>query len=210
MITRIFLLSPAFCGGRRAKALLRSDSTMPLAARLRAGDLSLGEAFSFVSGLYFRGKLTYARHFSGGETTASGATLVITPTRGLLRPEAIVTADDLREFAAVDIADDEERYRRPLVRDLDALAASQPPDTTVVLLGSIATGKYVDLLTATFGPRLLFPPSFIGRGDMSRGGLLLRSARESVELEYAVLDPATRRTGPRPPKLPPLRGTVTA
>ena len=56
------------------------------------------------------------------------------------------------------------------------LAARVPADGRVVLLGSVATGKYVDLLAAALGARLHYPPTFIGRGDMSRGGLLLRSA----------------------------------
>jgi hypothetical protein len=70
----------------------------------------------------------------------------------------------------------------------------------VVLLGSIATGKYVDTLIESLGPRLLFPSDFVGRGDMSRGGLLLRSAREGRELDYIPVAGALRR-GKRPPKL---------
>lgn len=59
-------------------------------------------------------------------------------------------------------------------------------------------------LVATFGARVLFPAEFVGRGDMSRGGLLLRRAREGVELEYAALSGAVRR-GKRPPKLERVR-----
>ena len=70
----------------------------------------------------------------------------------------------------------------------------------MVLLGSIATGKYVDALLDALGPRLLFPTDFVGRGDMSRGGLLLRSAREGRELDYIPVAGALRR-GKRPPKL---------
>jgi hypothetical protein len=176
---------------------------MPLAAQLREGRLTLGEAFSFISGLYFRGKLTYALRFGPGDFVPN-QTLIITPTRGLQRPEVVVTADMLREFATVDIASEDERYWAPLARDLATLVETLPEAAGVVLLGSIATGKYVDQLASVFGARLLYPPSFIGRGDMSRGGLLLRSAREGVELEYAVLDPSERRRGPRPPKLPRL------
>jgi hypothetical protein len=73
-----------------------------------------------------------------------------------------------------------------------------------VLLGSIASPKYVDVLLDIFGNRLRFPRDFVGRGDMSRGGLLLRRAREGVELEYARIAGAARH-GARPPKLPPLR-----
>ncbi len=151
-----------YCSGRTQRSRSPSDC-----GRAR---LTLGDAFSFCSGLYFRGKITYARRF------APEATLVITPTRGLQPPDTVVTADLIREFAGVDIASDDVRYREPLERDLRALAARLPAGARVVLLGSVATGKYVDVLVRSLGRTLHFPPSFVGRGDMSRGGLLLRHA----------------------------------
>lgn len=202
---QVFLLSPAYCGGRRAKILLKPNSEAVLAKRLAEGSLTLGEAFSFLSGLYFRGKLTYARAFGDPGSPRIPPTLVITPTRGLQPPELPITAALIQEFASVDVHEDDARYRVPLERDLAALAAALPARARVVLLGSVATGKYVDVLTAALGRRLHYPPSFIGRGDMSRGGLLLRCASAATELEYAVLDRQAPRHGPRPAKLPPLR-----
>lgn len=196
----VFLLSPAHCGGRRATALLRPDAGSPLAARLRAGSLTLGEAFSFMSGLYFRGKLAYARAFAGADH------YVITPTRGLQPSDWPVSVALLQEFGSTDIAAGDLRYREPLERDVAALAARMAPAARVVLLGSIATEKYVEVLAPLLGRRLHYPPSFIGRGDMSRGGLLLRSAASGVELEYAPLDPRAPRRGPRPERLPRARG----
>lgn len=198
-MTTVFLLSPAYCGGRRAQSMLRPGATLDIAKRLQSGTLTLGDAFSFCSGLYFRGKITYARAF------APHATFVITPTRGLQPADTIVTADLIREFASVDISEDDARYRGPLERDLHRLAArlDEERDARVVLLGSVATGKYVDVLVQRLGARLHFPPSFIGRGDMSRGGLLLRHAASGVELDYVPLESHTKRHGPRPPKLDP-------
>lgn len=196
----IFLLSPAYCGGQRATYLLRDGSKVALAARLRDGTLTLAEAFTFMSGLYFRGKIAYAQAF-GCHTPPA---LVITPTRGLLPPDTLVTAKLLREFARVDVDADDARYRRPLVRSLQALTMTLPANSRVVLLGSIATGKYVDVLTRHVGERLHFPLEFVGRGDMSRGGLMLRCAASGTELEYATLRPDVRRHGTRPPKLTPL------
>ena len=193
----LFLLSPASCRGRRAQVLLKPGASFDLAARLREGAVTLGEAFSFLSALYFRGKLAYAKAFA-----SPASTFVITPTRGLVSPDAIVTVELLREFAAVDVHLDEPRYRKPLERDLAALVAQGGVHDRVILLGSVATGKYAEILASTFGSRLHYPASFIGRGDMSRGGLLLRSARSGTELEYAVLDLTVKRRGPRPPKLP--------
>jgi hypothetical protein len=196
---RLFLLSPANCGGRRASYLLRPQASSPLALRLRDGTLTLGEAFSFMSGLYFRGKLTYARAFGG-----DAASYVITPTRGLQRPDLLVSVDLLHEFAATDISAGDASYRAPLERDLAALTTELSHPAPVVLLGSIATDKYVDVLAPALGPRLQYPISFIGRGDMSRGGLLLRHAASGEELEYVTLDTAAVRRGGRPPKLAPL------
>lgn len=191
---RVFLLSPAHCGGKRAQVLLNERAAFPLAARLRAPDgVSIGEAFSFLSGLYFRGKLAYAARFARPPAGRSGA-LVITANRGLLPAEAMVTLRDLREFGTVDIRADDARYREPLARDAGAIAGDA--ETSVVLLGSVATGKYVDVLLGIFGDRLLFPSRFVGRGDMSRGALLLRAAREGTELDYQPVAGAVRR-GPR-------------
>src|SRR5437870_5647388 len=113
---RIFLLSPANCNGRRGAQVLSPQSKSEAAQRLRSTDgIPLGDLFSFVSGLYFRGKLTYARHFAA------------------------------------------------------------PPDVDNPV---------------------------VGRGDMSRGGLLLRQAAADVELTYVPIAGAVRH-GPRPPKLSP-------
>ena len=192
----VFLLSPAHCGGRRAQMLLRDEASFPLAIRLRETGAPIGEVFSFLSGLYFRGKLAYGRAF--------GRPLVIAPGRGLLTPEEALTLDGLRAIAAIGVAPDEPRYREPLARDADALAASLGGGQVVVLLGSIATGKYIDVLESRLEGRLRFPAAFVGRGDMSRGGLMLRCVRRFEELEYVPLPGAARR-GKRPARLTPLR-----
>jgi hypothetical protein len=199
--TRVFLLSPAHCGGRRAAILLKPGAGSLLALQLQAGTLTLGEAFSFMSGLYFRGKLSYARAFA---TEPDAESFVITPTRGLQRPDTLVSVELLREFSGTNIAAGDMRYREPLERDLVNLSARLAESARVILLGSIASDKYVDILAPALGERLHYPSSFIGRGDMSRGGLLLRSAASGVELEYEPLNPTATRRGPRPPKLEPL------
>jgi hypothetical protein len=197
---RIFLLSPARVDGERAEMMLSPRATFPLARRLREpGGAPLGEVMSFLSGLYFRGKLAYAEAFA---RPASGV-LVITQDAGLQPPSRALTAAAMRGAARVDIDAANPRYRKPLEASAAALARLLRPTDEVVLLGSIASSKYVDVLTAIFDGRLLFPLEFVGRGDMSRGGLLLRCARAGVELTYVPVLGATR-TGVRPPKLPPL------
>jgi hypothetical protein len=181
--------------------LLNPASDMALARDLREGRLTLGAAFAFVSGLYFRGKLAYARAFSSPHAPA----FVITPTRGLMSPDTLVTAALLREFATEDVHAGAARYRRALEVDVAELADRLPADTRIVLLGSVATGKYVDVLEPFFGGRLYFPLHFVGRGDMSRGGLMLRSSRSGIELEYSAFVSGQRPRGPRPPKLDALR-----
>jgi hypothetical protein len=207
---RIFLLSPANCNGPRAQMVLSDRARFDLAVRLRGDEgAAIGEVFAFVSGLYFKGKLAYALTFArppepGAPLAGSGA-LVITPSAGLRPAETRVTADALRAFAGVDIAANDPRYRRPLLASAKALSEEIGPACEVVLLGSIASAKYVDVLREVFGERLLFPIAFVGRGDMSRGGLLLRCVRSGEELEYVPVEGAVRH-GPRPPRLPPIRG----
>jgi hypothetical protein len=207
-MARIFLLSPANCNGRRAKQALSPRATFALAAALRSEDgAPLGDLFSFVSGLYFRGKLTYARRFAqppdAGHAVVGDGVHIITPNAGLRSPETRVTDAAVRAFGRGDVDASNARYRRPLEASARALLADIGPDCDVVLLGSIASPKYVDVLTGIFGERLQFPSAFVGRGDMSRGGLMLRHASDGVELQYVPVIGAIRH-GSRPPKLPPL------
>lgn len=210
---RIFLLSPANCGGARAKQILSPRAQFALAAALRAEGAPLGEVFAFVSGLYFRGKIAYARRFAAppepGNPVVGGGVLVITSNAGLRDADTLVTHAALRGFArgAIDAAN--ARYRRPLEASARALLREIGPDCDVVLLGSVASPKYVDVLAEIFGQRLRFPIEFVGRGDMSRGGLLLRCARDGEELAYVPVVGAVRH-GRRPPKLPPLTWTARA
>ena len=197
---RVFVLSPANCGGRRAQQALSPRAQFPVANQLRSREgVPLGDLFSFMSGLYFRGKLTYARRFAAG----ASAIYVITPTAGLRAPDVLVTRTVVQRFAAGNIDADNPAYRRPLEKSARALASDIGEACDVVLLGSIASPKYVDVLLGIFGERLRFPAEFVGRGDMSRGGLLLRKAAEGIELEYIPVAGAVRH-GRRPPKLPPL------
>ena len=200
---RIFLLSPANAGGERAAMLFRPGASFDLAVRLRREGAPLGEAFAFISGLYFRGKLAYAQAFAAPPPDVPGA-FVITSGLGLVPPETVVTLDHLRQIAGVPIDADEPRYREPLERSCRTLVELAGDDCDFVLLGSVATVKYLAPMVGVFGDRLLFPEEFIGRGDMSRGGLMLRCARSGQELTYGPLGLATRH-GPRPPKLPRLR-----
>jgi len=196
-LPRVFLLSPAHCGGERAQLLFSPRARFDLACRLRSGEgAPLGEVFSFLSGLYFRGKLAYASTF--------GLPLVITTNAGLRPADDRVTLETLRLAARVDIKAGNPRYRRPLLASAKAVAEWLGPGGTVTLLGSIASDKYVDVLLGVFGERLTFPAEFVGRGDMSRGGLLLRCVRERQELSYVPVAGAVRH-GPRPPRLAPVR-----
>lgn len=200
-VPRIFLLSPAHCGGKRAGLLLDDRASFSLARQLReTGGAPLGEVFSFLSGLYFRGKLTYARAFARPPRALSGV-FIITPGHGLRLPEEPIDVLRLREFAAIAVDTADARYREPFASDAEALAAAAG-DSEVVLLGSVATTKYTSILAAAFGERLRFPATFIGRGDMSRGGLMLRCVRTGQELDYVQLF-ATVNRGRRPPRLEP-------
>lgn len=199
---RVFLLSPANTNGKRARMLLNPAASFELAVRLRHGTATLGEAFSFVSELYFRGKMAYIERFRTADNDGPSA-LVIAAGIGLLPPETPVSVETLRTIAEVPIDLREPGYREPFERAARSLCEQTPANCEVVLLGSIATDKYVRPLLEVFGDRLLFPEAFIGRGDMSRGGLMLRSANAGSELSYVPAQSAMRH-GSRPPKLPPL------
>ena len=202
MPPRVFLLSPARCAGKRCEQLLDRRAAFELALRVRGEGAPLGDVFSFLSALYFRGKLTYAKRFATPPPSCPGV-LVITPDRGLVPPDLSITSADMRAFGRVDIDEGNRRYTKPLRDGALGLRALLPRGAEIVLLGSIATAKYVDVLLDEFGASLLFPEAFVGRGDMSRGGLLLRSARAGVELAYRPLDGAERR-GRRAARLPAL------
>jgi hypothetical protein len=185
-VNRIYLLSPANPSGIRARQVMNEAAKFDLAVRLRSEGAALGDVFAFISGLYFRGKITYA--------SAYGTPLIITAGRGLLPPETRITLDDLRAIAAVPIDLEEPLYRKALERDALQLHKTLPEDCEVVLLGSIATSKYLEPLIDILGSRLMFPADFVGLGDMSRGGLMLRCVREGRQLDYirATYEPKKR------------------
>jgi hypothetical protein len=199
---RIFLLSPANVAGIRARFVTRVDADFEMAVRLRQGGVPLGDLFAFISGLYFRGKLAYARTFCDVPPDIDGA-LVITSSGGLVSPEAVITLKRLQEIASGNVDPSDRRYTTLLECDAQNLARVSGESCQIVLLGSIATPKYVEPLLTVFGERLMFPAEFVGRGDMSRGGLMLRCVQSGEPLTYVPLLGATRH-GPRPPKLAPL------
>ena len=186
-LARVFLLSPADCGGQRARMIANPAAEFDLAVRLRgAAGAPIGEVFSFVSGLYFRGKLAYARAFSR-PSPSNGGIWVITAGDGLQSSEMPLTLAHLQRYAAIPVASHEMRYRAPLERDVANLMERLDAETQIVLLGSIASGKYLEILVDTLGRRLHVPRQLIGLGDMSRGSLLLRCAAEGRELDYASI-----------------------
>jgi len=206
---RVFLLSPAHCGGRRAGQVMSPKARFALAEELRSRrGAKLGDVFEFVSGLYFRGKRAYAMRFAAppepDNAIVGCGVQIITPNAGLRSPDTYVTPRAIRAFAATEVDPDNASYRRPLEMSARALAREVGADCDVVLLGSVASPKYVAVLLEIFGGRLRFPVEFVGRGDMSRGGLLLRCARDGQELEYTPIAGAVLH-GARPPKLPPIK-----
>ena len=201
--SRIFLLSPAKAGGLRYEMLLRREARFDLAGKLRDGQATIGEVYTFISGLYFRGKMAYAEAFS---TAPPGlpSSLVIVPGAGLVPPDTIVTVQQLRAISEIPVDEANIAYRHPLLTSAKLLNEHGGADCLIVLLGSIASEKYTKPLLDVFGDRLVFPADFVGRGDMSRGGLMLRCARSGTELTYVPIRGAVRH-GARPPKLERIR-----
>ena len=198
-MNQIFLLSPANLAGVRGRRILSKWARLEIALRLRGEGLPLGELFAFVSGLYFRGKLAYARAFAQAPPDTP-AIFVITTSLGLVPPERVITRSDVERMTLVPIDPADGRYRDPLRRDIRTIEASLNEGCAIVLLGSIATPKYVEPLLEVLGERLLFPAEFVGRGDMSRGGLMLRCVKSGKQLTYIPVATAVRH-GTRPPSL---------
>ena len=136
LASRIFLLSPANCGGTRARQVLSPKAHFALAERLRSREgAPLGELFAFVSGLYFRGKLAYARRFAvppdPATAIAHAGVQVITPNAGLRTPDTLVTCAAVRAFAGSEVHPGNAAYRRPLEQSARApFAGTSAPTAT--------------------------------------------------------------------------------
>lgn len=199
IVAPIFLLSPAKAGGRRYAILTNEKADFDLALKFRAGSATIGEIYSFISGLYFRGKMAYVNAF-GAAPERSSRVYVIVPGLGLLPPETVLSAEQLRATADIDVHEDNPLHHDVLLAAGESLDRATGYERSVVLLGSIASAKYTTALLKVFDQRLLFPAEFVGRGDMSRGGIMLRSAASGQELTYVAVGGGTLR-GPRPARL---------
>ncbi|MFL6197405.1 MAG: hypothetical protein ACJ75H_24680 [Thermoanaerobaculia bacterium] len=195
---RVFLISPASLDGVRAAQLTSPRARFGAALQYRGPEgVSVEEAFTFMSSLYFRGKITYARHFAAPppELRLGGpddGILVIAPGFGLVPPSWRINPEIMKKLRRTPVDLKHRGYCEPMRQHAEQLRGLAP-DSWVVLLGSVATGKYVDLLLPVFGERLLFPREFAGAGDMKRGGMLLRAVREGRELDYVNLEAPRRR-----------------
>src|SRR6267378_3086112 len=93
---RIFLLSPAYAAGERARMILSDRAKFELAQKLRSKrGAPIAMVFTFLSGLYFRGKIAYANAFARPVRGIPGI-FVITPTRGLVDASTRIRLKDLR------------------------------------------------------------------------------------------------------------------
>jgi hypothetical protein len=204
MSPRLFLLSPANLSGTRAAQLASPRASFEAARRYRSPEgVPIADAFEFMSSLYFRGKIAYARRFAVPSPVVGGSgVFVITSGYGLVPPEWPLTEERMKRMKKIDVDVSTRSYTKPLKEHAQLLARALEPDAEIVLLGSVATGKYVDVLRPILGDRLRFPALFAGLGDMSRGGLMLRAARLGRELQYTTLDAPRHRTDGGTGKMP--------
>ena len=200
---RIFLLSPARLDGKRAHLLFHPVTMFPEARALHStAGAPIGEIFAFLSGLYFRGKLAYAEAFARPPLGLNSGVFVITPNRGLLNPSVRMTVDDLARLAKTEIDPSAKEFRKNPPAGRQSPRADAWPARRAHSAGQHRTRKYIDVLLSTFPQELLFPAVFVGRGDMSPGGLMLSCVDAHMELAYLPIRGAILR-GARPPKLPP-------
>jgi hypothetical protein len=187
IVSTIFLLSPANLSGKRGRMLLNASAEFDLARALRSpAGAPLEQAFSFVSGLYFRGKAEYARRF-GRALAGTPSGFVMTAGGGLCSLDETITKTRLEAWQRVAVSEQNPHFTAPLQRHACELLDAHGPSARFVLLGSVATRKYVAPLLEVFGSSLLYPRRFAGLGDMSRGSLLLRAVADGTELDYESL-----------------------
>ena len=124
--------------------LLNPGANFELAAKLRAGAATLGEVYSFISGLYFRGKVAYSDAFGSAPQDLPPA-VVIVQGLGLLPLQTLMTAEKLTAAGAVSIERDHIAYRTALLRDAKAVKSASGASCQFVLLGM--TAQY-DLISA--------------------------------------------------------------
>lgn len=196
---QIFFLSPANVSSVRGGMVLGNSGSCALASRLRGAGVPLGEIFTFISGLYFRGKLTYAKAYANPPAGLPGV-VVITTSGGLVSPDRVLGLEEFRETVSGRVDATNSRYRLLLERDARLIRDHIGTNCRIILLGSIATAKYVEPLLGVFGRKLMVPAEFIGQGDMFRGGLLLRCVRERTELTYVSADSMDGQGGGRSPR----------
>jgi hypothetical protein len=184
--SRIFLLSPANASGIKGQRLLSGTAQSEFAQRFASSGIPLGEVYRFISSLYFRGKLDYAERFQNPPQGVGGVQIIT--GAGLMLPQTPVTLDELRRISATPIDAKNPQYRLHLDFDLLRLRELMSCETDVILLGSVATTKYITPLREVFGERVLFPGDFLGCGDMSRGSMLLRCCAQGSELAYMPVE----------------------
>ena len=112
----IFLISPANLSGKRGKMVMNPQANFELARTLRGtSGAPLGAVFSFVSGLYFRGKMSYARAF-GHAAANEASSFVMTAGGGLCRLDEPVTLSRLHGWRGVEVDERNPHFTAPLQR----------------------------------------------------------------------------------------------
>src|SRR5215510_9760378 len=122
----------------RSLWLLRDSASFDLALKFRQGLATIGEIYTFTSGLYFRGKMAYSEAFAAAPEGVPHAVIIV-PGAGLVPPDTRINADQLRVIASVPVDEDNDAYSEPLLRDAHLLNAHAGTECRYVLLGSVAT-----------------------------------------------------------------------
>lgn len=188
-MANVFLLSPANVSGTRARQMLSPRAMSAAALAYRSPDgVKIADAFTFMSALYFRGKHAYARAFSVEHPRIGHTAFVIAPGYGLVPLDWRLDKERMKKLARTKVDIRSRAYTSSLRKSCQELALQLDDDDIVVLLGSVASGKYVDVLHPIFGDRLRFPGIFAGMGDMQRGSVMLKAAAAGRELEYVDLN----------------------
>jgi hypothetical protein len=122
---KIFLLSPANLSGLRAKQLASPRAKFATALKYQSPEgVPIAEAFAFMSALYFRGKIAYARHFADPKD----GVLIITSGYGLVPPEWPLNEERMKRMQKIDVDVASRSYTKPLKDHAKQLASMLQPD----------------------------------------------------------------------------------
>ena len=138
---------------------VRAKFAAAMQYRTEAG-VEVADAFAFMSALYFRGKIAYARQFAVPSALIGGnGIFVITSGYGLVPPDWRLTEERMKRMRRIDIDADARNYTKPLREHAQLIAVKDYLDSDEYVeyvarntLGLVRPGETLVVVTGTDAP----------------------------------------------------------